>query len=392
MTVLCARPPVADEVVAIDGARRIPADDWDRLARRGFHLHGWCSAAERCGWQGRHVVVSGAEGLRAIVPSYLVAGGVAHDLHDRWLGPLRGPAARTGLGLRPVLSVQAPFAQCSEPMTGGEALPAVTLDRVFAALEAAGERAGARAVVWPFVDAARGDLIAAARERGYAVVYAGASAWLPVRWATFEEYLGSRSKSVRRTVRADLRALAAACVRTEAVSDFGGAAGDMDRLYRDAFLRRNGRPAPTPDDLFARLAAAVPPVPERVAQLAWQGDRLVGMSVNLRGAEVLDGALAAFAADHAGGPVYYHDLCYQPLRLAFAHGIGAIDLGASALYAKVLRGAVLRRRVALVRGRSRVAHKALAALGAVVARRVEAKERRALGALWHPAIAAGEER
>jgi predicted N-acyltransferase len=277
-------------------------------------------------------------------------------------------------------------------MTGGEGLPAGTLDRVFAALEGAGDRGGARAVVWPFVDAARGDLIAAARERGYAVVYSGAAAWLPVRWATFEEYLGSRSKSVRRTVRADLRALAAASVRTEAVSDFGGAAGDMDRLYRDAFLRRNGRPAPTPDDLFTRLATAAPAGRERVAQLAWQGDRLVGMSLNLLGADVLDGALAAFAADHAGGPVYYDDLCYHPLRLAFAHGIAALDMGASALYAKVLRGAVVRRRVTLVRGRSRGVHAALAALGAVIARRVESKERQALGALWRPAIAAGEER
>lgn len=391
MTVLRA-PPQADEVVAIDGARRIPADDWNRLGRRGFHLHAWCTVAERCGWQGRHVAVSGAEGLRAIVPAYLVAGGVAHDLHDRWLGPLRGAAAHAGLGLRPVLSVQAPFAQCSEPMTGGEALRDDTIDRVLAALEMAGERAGARAIVWPFVDAAREDLIAAARERGYAVVYAGAAAWLPVRWGSFEDYLDSRSKNVRRTVRADLRALAAACVRTEVVRDFGDAAAEMDRLYRDAFLRRNGRPAPTPDDLFARLAAAGPPAPEREAQLAWQGERLVGMSLNLRGADVLDGGLAAFTADHAGGPVYYHDLCYQPLRRAMAHGVGAIELGASALYAKVLRGATLRRRVALVRGRSRVIHQALAGLGTVVARRVEAKERRSLGALWRPAMDAGEER
>jgi hypothetical protein len=54
----------------------------------------------------------------------------------------------------------------------------------------------------------------------------------------------------------------------------------------------------------------------------------------------------------------------------------------SALYPKVLRGARLRRRVALVRGSGPALHQVLAALGAAVARRQEAKERRMLGALW----------
>ena len=56
----------------------------------------------------------------------------------------------------------------------------------------------------------------------------------------------------------------------------------------------------------------------------------------------------------------------------------------SALYPKVLRGARLRRRVALVRGSSPAVHQALAALGKAVAWRQEAKERRMLGALWGP--------
>jgi hypothetical protein len=56
----------------------------------------------------------------------------------------------------------------------------------------------------------------------------------------------------------------------------------------------------------------------------------------------------------------------------------------SALYPKVLRGARLRRRVALVRGTGPVTHRMLAALGASVARRQAAKERRMLGPLWGP--------
>jgi hypothetical protein len=156
----------------------------------------------------------------------------------------------------------------------------------------------------------------------------------------------------------------------------------MDRLYRDAFHRRNGRAAPTPADLFERLA--VPGWPRRLAHLTWDGDRLVGTSLNVWTPEVLDGTFAAFTPDHGGGPAYFNDVCYEPVRLACANGIAAVDLGASALYAKVLRGAVLRRRMVLVRGTSPALHRALRALGRLAASRTQAKERDALGALWGP--------
>jgi predicted N-acyltransferase len=390
MTALAAPlPGLADEVVSIPSTSRVPAEEWDRLARRGFHLHGWFAGAERCGWQGRHVGVRGAGGLRAIVPAYLTGSGVAHDLHDRWLGPLRDLAARTGLGLRPILSVQAPFAQTSEPLAEPGELPDPVLHRVFAALEAEAERAGARAVAWPYVDMSRGDLIAAARERGYAVLYAGATAWLPVPWASFDDYLASRSKNVRRTIRADLRALAELGLRTELTSGFRGEAPEMDRLYRQAFERRNARESPTPADLFQRLAE--PEWHRRLACLTRERDRLVGASLNVWTGAVLDGTFAAFSPAHRAGPAYFNDLCYEPVRLACANGITAIDMGASALYAKVLRGAVLRRRVVLIRGAAPATHRLLSALGSIVAQRVAAKERRALGALWGPRCFADEE-
>nr|MBA3318897.1 hypothetical protein [Gemmatimonadales bacterium] len=91
------------------------------------------------------------------------------------------------------------------------------------------------------------------------------------------------------------------------------------------------------------------------------------------------------------GPAYLNDLIYEPIRLACRSGISTIDLGMSALYPKVLRGARLRRRVALVRGTGPAVHQVMAALGAAVARRQEAKERRMLGPLWGPGCYEGEE-
>jgi predicted N-acyltransferase len=355
--------------------------EWNGLARRGFHLYHWHRIAEACGWVPRHVVVRGEDGRASVAPAWLARQPALHDLHDRWMGPLRS-LERVGLALRPVLTVQSPFAQVSDllGLTPGRA----GLTEMFERLEETAEREGARAVVWPWVDAGDQTLIGCARERGYTVLYAGATARLPVRWGTLEEYVASRSKSVRRTVRADLAAFASAGFHAVAATDFRAAAPAMEALYRDAYLRRNEREPRIPPRCFERLAET--PAPGLFAQLTWSGERLVGCSVNLAVAGVLEGTFAALAAGHEGGPAYLHDLIYQPLQFACRQGISAIDLGSSALYPKVLRGARLRRRMVLVKGSGRLMHRVLRRLGRTTARRQEEKERRMLGALWSPAV------
>jgi hypothetical protein len=156
----------------------------------------------------------------------------------------------------------------------------------------------------------------------------------------------------------------------------------MDAMYRDAYRFRNGRDAVLAPGYFARLAS--PPAPGILAQLTASRGRIVGMSINLAAGSLVDGTFTAFAVPERGGPVYLNDLVYQPVRLACELGIPGLDLGMSALYPKVLRGARLRRRVALVRGTGPAMHQVLVALGAAVARRQEAKERRMLGPLWGP--------
>ena len=364
-------------VVASTGT--IAEAEWNRLARRGFHLHRWHRIAEACGWVPRHLVVRDDGAGVTVVPAWLARQPALHDLHDRWMGPLR-PLERVGLALRPVLTVQSPFAQVSD-LLGATPSPGGLTD-LFDRLEETADRDGARAVVWPWVDAGAEALIACARERGYAVLYAGATARLAVRWGTFDDYVASRSKAVRRTVRADLSAFHDAGLHAVAAEDFRAAAPAMEALYREAYRRRNERDPRIPAGCFERLAEM--PTPGLFAQLTWSGERLVGCSINLAAAGVLEGTFAAFAAGHEGGPAFLNDLVYHPLGVAIRERIGAIDLGSSALYSKVLRGARLRRRMVLVRGNGRLMHRVLRRLGRTMARRQEEKERRMLGALWSP--------
>ena len=72
------------------------------------------------------------------------------------------------------------------------------------------------------------------------------------------------------------------------------------------------------------------------------------------------------------------------IRMAIREGIPAVDLGPTALYSKVLRGAILQRRMILIRGTTRRRHKLLNILGQLMARRTQQKERGSLGALWGP--------
>jgi predicted N-acyltransferase len=368
--------------VVLDGADRLPADTWNYLGTRGFHLHQWFTAAERFGWNPRHVAVHGPSRIKAIVPAYVVGAGTPNDLHQRWLGRLSEMVARAGLALRPVVSVQAPFAPVSEPLGGLGAVSTVTLHEIFYALEQSAEREGAKAVMWPFLDTTHHRVQDVALERGYAVLYAGATAIMPIRWGSFDDYVASRSRSVRRTVRADLEAIRASGLRTTLGSDFEPDASRMDRLCRDAFRQRHHLTSPVSPHLFQFLGRH--PTPAIRAHLTWHGDHLVGSSLNLATPELLDGAFGAYTAEHRRGAVFYNDMCYEPIRIATREGIGAIDLGPGALYAKVLRGAILQRRMLLIKGTTPRTHRLLGALGRLMSRHTNRTERRSLGALWGP--------
>jgi predicted N-acyltransferase len=388
MTAALAVPASRWSTQQLGRAAALDEAEWNSLARRGFHIHRWFRAAEDSGWRARHVVVREGRDARAVLPAYLTGAETPHDLHDRWLGPLRG-LERIGLGLRPVLSVQSPFSLTSDALGDTNALPRAVLAQAFELLDETAARDRAKAVVWPFVDPADGAVIALARERGYAVINAGATARLRIRWGSFDEYLASRSKSVRRTIRSDLAGLGAAGLQTVSTSDYRAPAAEMDALYRGAYRLRNGRDARLAPGYFERLAS--PPTPGISAQLTASGGRIVGMSLTLTAGSLVDGTFAAFAVSERGGPAYLNDLVYQPIRCACARGIPGLDLGMGALYPKVLRGARLRRRVALVRGTGPAMHQVLIALGAAVARRQEAKERRMLGPLWGPQCYEDEE-
>jgi hypothetical protein len=161
-------------------------------------------------------------------------------------------------------------------------------------------------------------------------------------------------------------------------TEFGGCIPQMERLWCSCYRRRHGRES----SISGFLGAIVGPADSSIsAQLTWKDDRLMATSVGLVGRDRVDVALTAFDAEAQYGPLYFNNLMYLPIQLACAAGVAELDLGPTALYPKVLRGAALRRRTTLIRGTTPGCHQLLRAIGELAGRRQLWKERRALGAL-----------
>jgi predicted N-acyltransferase len=374
-----AGAPAAGEfrVMALDGAAALDPGSWNGLATRGHHLHRWFVAVEAAGSQPRHLAVRDAAGLRAIVPAYLEHGGLHGDLHDRWFGPARRLLAGLGLRLRPSIAVVLPLGAASEPLGDLDALPDAAVDEVFSALEDQARAEGARAVVWPFVSGDQERLLRIGARRGYVRAFAGSTARLDIAWTSFDEYLTSRSRSVRRTLRRELQELRDAGIELRTAHGFQASAAAAESLYRAGFLRRNGSPPALEDGFFSRVAESADD--SLWAQTAWQGGALVGVSLNMVAGDRLDGGLAAFAPIAAEAAVYAADLVYEPVRMACERGFRTVELGPTALQAKLLRGAVLVPRFALARGMNRAVHAALATVASAVDAWTLRKEQRSLG-------------
>jgi predicted N-acyltransferase len=353
-------------------ARDVDAGSWDRLARRGFHRHAWFRLAEESGHEPRHVVVLEADTPRAIFPAFRQERVLHGDLASRWLGPLQAPLHAAGVRLRPSLAVVLPFGQSSQPPGDPAALTENDLHAVFEALEEIARRDRCRAIVLPYVDPGAEPLRRAARARGYVEAFAGSTASLDVAWDTFDAYLASRSKSVRRTIRLEIEQLESLGVRVSQETELGELASPIDDLYRGWYRWRNGREPELPVSFFAdlgkRTGSAIG------AQITRVGDRLAAVSVWAEAGGVMDSGFVAFA-DRRLGAIYFNELIYAPLRLACERGWTRLELGPSSLAPKVLRGATIRPRITLARGTSPAAHASVRALAHLVSARNRAKER-----------------
>jgi predicted N-acyltransferase len=360
----------------IGGARDTARKHWDALAHRGTHRHAWFVAAEACGAEPRHVGVFKGGKLVAVIPAYIERETLHGDLHARWYGPARCIAEALGASLRPSLAIAAPMSTSSDPLGSDEVLTEAVIDQALALLETEARAERAKAIVWPYVDASATAVRETARLRGYRESFATSEAVMDVSWSSPEAYVASRSKNVERTLRNELAWVHDQGIRISWETDLRPHADAIDALYRSSHVARTGRAANLAPNFFSELAK------QRSAgvrvQCAWRGQTLLEMAVALDGGDALDLCMSAQSDETSRGLLYQYCLCYDPIRAAIESGLTRINLGSSALYAKLVRGARLNSRMTLARGLTPAARAAVRVLAPLTNARNSARHRRLL--------------
>jgi len=252
------------------------------------------------------------------------------------------PAAAGLAGLYPVVTVVAPgfvSGVCEAASLGGPGADAATgalldgLER-----EARSRGAGAAAFLYlPEEPGGRLDRLAAAR--GYRPAVVAARCVLQVVWPTFEDYLGARTRTRRKSIRAEAERF-----RERFEVEVTGVEGLTDELapLHAAWRAKQGRPVP--EAALVRQYAAIrerlgPAVrlfvardggpPAAFAQFYEHGGTLYSRAVGFDYERV------------AGRFAYFNLLFYEPLRHAIAHGLRAVDYSMEAYEAKMGRGCTL---------------------------------------------------
>ncbi len=367
-------------VRVLRSANAVPRAQWDALARRGYHRHAWFVAAEACGAEARHIgVFDKQKTLVALVPAYIERETLHGDLHARWYGPTHRVAAALGGSLRPSLAIGAPMSTGSDPMGSDSVLTDAVLEHALTLLDEEARDERLKAIVWPFVDENAQSIRELAQRMGFRESFANSEAVIDVEWTSPEEYIGSRSKNVRRTLRNELAWVHDQGIRVSWETDLRPLASALDAFYRASYVTRNQRVAALAPQFFTELAAQQSPGVR--VQCAWKGDTLLEMALALDAGGALDLCLSAQSEEARNGLLYQHCLCYDPIRVAIADGLSRIHLGPSALYPKLLRGARLQARLTLVRGLTPAARAAIRVLAPVTNARNRAKQRRLVGRL-----------
>ncbi|HSR25113.1 MAG TPA: GNAT family N-acetyltransferase [Candidatus Eisenbacteria bacterium] len=266
------------------------------------------------------------------------------------LQALAGCLDRSAGGLYPAVTVVAPgfvSGVCESPalgQAGADAAAATLLDGL--EREARSRAAGAAAFLYlPEEPGCRVGRLAAGR--GYRSAVVAARCVLEVAWPTFEDYLRSRTKTRRKSIRAEVDRF-----RAQFAVEVTGAEGLTDELVplHARWRAKHGRPVPE-----AELSRQYASIRERLGPavrvfIARREDRPAAFAQFYEHRGTLYSRAIGFDYDSVEGRfAYFNLLFYEPLRHAMAHGLRALDYSFESYEAKVGRGCALQHLLVLLK-------------------------------------------
>lgn len=333
---------VREEIEVLETLDEVEREEWAPLAR-GRSVYAtweWYRSLEReDAFEPRYLVARSSSGrLAGALPAYTTTGGgnpryypdVVFD--GLWPEPLAGASAWV-----PGVSGGSRAAYLTELLVAPEADARSVASDLLAALHALAEDRQAKAAWIFYVPPADVQLLAEVAPPETLVAYGVIDMELPIRWSSFEDYLGSLSARRRSAVRRELRAFeeSGATIATHRLDEVVTAVAPL----MAATQTRHGRPttAAEAEDLLAYQARFLGPW-SRVF-VCTRGGRTIGFSLFYELERRLYARLVGFDYERLGGSEYFNVLFYAPLVDAIDRGVERIHLGIESYEAKLGRGA-----------------------------------------------------
>lgn len=197
-------------------------------------------------------------------------------------------------------------------------------------------------------------------EQGFACVPNLENTVLRMRWATFDEYLGSLRAHYRRQIRLNLARGQRAGLRIERVREYAPMATEMARLWRLTHLRSTSyqREVLGPD-YFENLAACLGD--RTFAAFLWLGSRLVGFTLYLLDDTVLVPSYIGIDYAYNDQAALVFNAYYDWVRTGIDLRVPMMTLGITTYESKLRLGAEIERLTIFIRHRRPSLTPALAA-------------------------------
>jgi uncharacterized protein len=369
-------------VVLTDGLEARVASDladidrraWEGLTQPSLYVsYDWLRA--RSGTikgQCRFILVSTRRGELILgIPAYLVDG-LSHpgydparvlavdDLRDRELEPA-SPGARTIAALRLALAERAPelrpalIASAPGRSAGVAYAPGLDDRARRRALQVAVATANRQAMAdsaptlcWLYLPEGEDDALdRVLRGHGYRSVVVDAECYMPVRWCRFDDYLAQFGSVRRRSIRHEIRVLAAAGVQVtlQGAEALGPELARLELQWRTKYRRATS--LAEIEAHYAELRAHLPGA-LRVF-VANRDGRALGFVAFFEDNDTWYARFGGFETTEPGLYLYFNLLFYHPLEAAIGRGIECIRYSLKAYETKCSRGCSLRNVLAYVR-------------------------------------------
>jgi len=225
---------------------------------------------------------------------------------------------------------------CRLPVAAGA--PAATRPALLHALESEAGAAGARSLLFAYVDDADVELRSALAACGYATMRSESSGVVELRWSDFDGYLGSFRTHRRHVVRRERAVLRSAgvCVRVGQVRP--------ETIPRLAQLKTNqsakhGVPGSV-EQYMLSFRALLKQLNDRliVMEATLDGD-IVGFTLWARWRDALASVQSGFDYERQGRlPLFLALVFYEPIEWAAANGVRWIELGGGGMAGKTAHG------------------------------------------------------